>query len=178
MMKSSRRISMFVLVALLLVLILVASPAAATQPEELELTATIYFDVASGTMHGTGTWSSSGFIDSSGVAEEDHFVAGWPPGYFFKTAHLTETWEDDYGTITIQTQLNVDDWIINAFNDVHMEGSGQWVVKSSDGAYENLKGGGRVSFVGDITPDSCPEPYSPCYLISVEEYEGLVHFDP
>ena len=95
-MKSSRRISTFSAAASLLVLILVALPAGATPPEELEVTATIYFDVASGTMHGSGTWLSEGFIDSSGVAQEDHFVAGWPPGYIFKTAHLTETWEDEY----------------------------------------------------------------------------------
>jgi hypothetical protein len=59
-----------------------------------------------------------------------------------------------------------------------MEGSGQWVVKSSDGAYENLKGGGTATFEGDITPDSCPPPYDPCYSISLEEYRGSVHFEP
>jgi len=160
-------------------LLLVALPAGAPPPEELEITAIITFDIFSGTMHGTGTWEAlEGLIVSSGAAEEDASHAGWPPGYIFKTAHNTETWVDGYDSITIQTQVNVDEWTINGFNDVHFVGSGQWVIKSGDGAYENLKGQGTATYAGDITPDSCPPPFSPCNLIIVEEYSGSGHFDP
>ena len=52
------------------------------------------------------------------------------------------------------------------------EGSGHWVIKSGTGAYQNLKGDGSVTFVGRITPDSCPN------LIVSESYEGVAHFEP
>jgi hypothetical protein len=158
---------------LLVVALAFALPAGAAPPEELSVTAVVEFDVASGTMHGTGPWFAEGFIDSSGIAQEDHFVAGWPPGYIFKTAHTIETWEDEYGTITIQGQLNVDEWTINAFPcDTSFEGSGNWVIKSGTGAYENIRGQGTVTVEGEITPDSCP------YLVVQEFYVGRAHIEP
>ena len=172
-MKSSRSKSTFAVVALTLAVILVALPASAAPPESIHTDVQMVFDISAGTMYGEGSWSSQGFITSSGNAAEDHFVAGWPPGYVFKTAHLTETWTDANGTITIQTQLNVEQWtIVDLPSDISYEGSGHWVVKSGTGAYENLKGEGEVIFVGSITPESFPN------LIVAETYEGVAHLAP
>ena len=172
-MRSIRGMSTLAIASLTLALILVALPVSATPPDDIRTEAELVFDVSSGTVHGEGAWSSEGLITSSGQAEEGHFVAGWPPAHVFKTAHLTETWRDANGEITIQTQLNVGEWTIVSFpSDVHYEGSGHWVVKSGTGAYENLKGKGAVTFVGDITPDSYPN------LIVAESYEGVAHFEP
>jgi hypothetical protein len=173
-MKSARRILTLAPVGLVLLLLLVALPAGAAPSEDLDIIATITFDIASGTMHGTGTWDATdGLIVGEGAAEEDDWIAGYPPGYIFKTAHPTETWADEYGTITIQTQLNVDEWTIDDFPcDTSFSGSGNWVIMSGTGAYEHLRGQGRVTMVGEITPDSCP------YLNVVEEYQGSGHFDP
>jgi hypothetical protein len=173
-MKSSRRISAFALGTLMLALILGALPAGATPPEELSVAADLAFNVFSGDMHGTGTWYAvEGLIVSSGAAEEDASHAGWPPGYIFKTTHTTETWVDEYGSITIQTQLNVDEWTIIGFPcNASFQGSGNWVIRSGDGAYENIRGQGTVTVVGEITPDTCP------YLNLREFYVGSAHIEP
>lgn len=163
----------FALVTMAFAVMLVALPASAAQPETVHTDVQMVFDISTGTMHGEGTWSSQGLITSSGNAEEDHFVAGWPPGYVFKTAHLTETWADASGTITLQTQLNVGEWTIVDFPfDIGYVGLGHWVIKSGTGAYENLWGEGEVTFAGSITPESFPN------LVVTETYEGVAHVAP
>jgi hypothetical protein len=176
-MRSSRGKSAFAVVALTLAVILVALPASAAPPESIHTDVQMDFDILAGTMHGEGAWSSKGLVNSSGDAQEDHFVAGWPPGYLPKTAHLGETWADADGTITIQIQLNVGGWTIVSFPcEVHYEATGHSVIESATGVYENLKGERAVTSVGDITPDSC----SPLKVtLSVTEtYEGIAHFAP
>lgn len=171
-----------VLLMLLLILALVvAIPAGATPPEDIVIHSTShysFFDFA----NPTGTWDSSGVVESSGKLEDVpvHFGAGWPHGIGFKNAHVIEVISDDNGTITIRSIITGVEWeyfdneacASNPFfqRDEQFKGSGNWVILSGTGAYKNLHGQGNLMSSGDVSCENMT-------MDIVTTYEGMAHFD-
>jgi hypothetical protein len=136
-----------------------ASPAKATPPEDLNIVTTVVFDVRQGPPSVSGIWTANGFINSSGDAAVDAFHAGWnDSGLWLKTAHTTEVFTDNQGSITVEAQIT------NISGRNPISGTGHWVIKDGTGAYTDLHGQGTVSIYGEL---SFP------YLTVVSEYTGI-----
>lgn len=161
------------IVVVLLVLVLVmVGPAGATPPETLEITSASNYTFAD-FYNPTGTWHSEGLIETDGELEAvlSHFGAGWPPGKGFQTAHIVEVYGDAHGSITIQSHTTGVEWTYDGPYLQHFEGSGQWVILSGTGAYEDLHGQGTISIVGDAD-------FGAGTMVVEATYSGQAHFDP
>lgn len=162
----------FLVVLLGVLAAVMAGPAGATPPEGLEISSTSHYSLI-GAYGPTGMWRSEGLIESSGELEAvlRDFGAGWPPGKGFQTAHLIEVYGDEYGSITIETQMGPLEWTYPAPGMQHFEGTGQWVILSGTEAYAELYGQGTFSVKGDADFNA--------YTLDVEAtYSGQAHFDP
>lgn len=152
------------LLALVGALGVVAMPAWATSPQELNFTTTTTYDVTQGPPSIDGAWTATGLIDSSGDAWIDHFNAGWnDAGFWLRNSHTTEVYTDNRGSITVEAHIT------NVSGLDPFSGDGRWVIKGGTGAYANLHGEGTVSVYGQIT--AFP------FLTVEANYSGLGHFD-
>jgi len=142
---------------------LLASPAKATPPEDLNFVTTTVYDVRQGPPSISGNWTAYGFINSSGDAMVDAFHAGWnDAGLWLKTAHTIEVFNDSQGSITLEAQIT------NISGRNPISGTGHWVIKDGTGVYANLHGQGTVSIYGELTFP---------YLTIESEYAGIGHND-
>jgi len=122
------------MVALTLALVLVVPLARAATPHaEMRTEADLVVNVSGATMHDEATWSSEGFITSSGEARQDQRIAGHLRRNSFKTAHPRKTVKEAEGEINTQIQLNVVGRTIAGPCDIYYWWNGRWVVKSGDG---------------------------------------------
>jgi hypothetical protein len=132
-MECSRSGSTLAMVALTLALVLVSPLASAATPRpEMRTEADVVFAVSGAAMHGEATWSSEGFITSSGEAREDQRIAGHLRRNSFKTAHPRKTGKEVEGEIHTQIQLNAVGRTIAGPCDIYYWWNGRWVVKSGD----------------------------------------------
>lgn len=176
----------FVVGLFLVLMIVVAIPAGATQGEEVVFTTTsqhTYWPCCDR----FGTWESNGLINSSGLIVDmpKHFGAGWPPGKGFATAHSIEVIGDGNGTISLSAQskdMTFTPWEPCGVGLMcqHYEGDGRWVVLDGTGEYANLHGTGSVRLVGDATLvlDETSGDYRFQGQQITATYMGTVHFDP
>lgn len=173
-----------VIVGLFLILIMVlAAPAGATPPEDLNITLWSHYKFWD-FYNPTGTWESDGLINSDGNLEELQLHEGNanPHGKPFQTAKSIEVIGDEYGTITIRSQLHGfefnydDDYCNDPIDDGPYDecfvGTGRWVILSGTEDYANLHGKGAVAVTGKVDWDAG-------IMDITAEYKGdKAHFDP
>jgi hypothetical protein len=76
-MNTSRRLTTFILLTLMLTAVLVTIPAPvnAAPPEDISFHLDVIFQI--GNLTGTGSWESDGVVTSSGNIEQSELHAGW-----------------------------------------------------------------------------------------------------
>ena len=149
-MKTRALISVFTLV-LASILLAPPSPAQATAPEPLTITADLWL---TGENSAAGTFGSSGLFSDSGAASQVFYAAG-------NTIHGVKTLQSANGTITIHFQAQ-STWT----SPTTAVAEGRFVIVSGTGAYETLHGVGLTHAEIDLTT----------YHISAT-YTGEAHFD-
>jgi hypothetical protein len=169
---------------LILAAILVLSvsiPVGATPPEGVTITLTALYSFQD-FGNPTGTWHSEGAISTSNGNLDIvpvHFGAGWPHGKGFETAHATEVISDDSGSMTIRSQGHgfeftptYDEGIYGDFcadeYDEYFYGTGNWVILSGTGEYENLHGQGSATMLGCVD-------WGNGTMTTIGIYNGQVH---
>lgn len=173
--KLIRGITAVILIAILSAVLGIAQ-VSATPPEELNFMVEIIYSVPSSST-ASGSWESSGVLESSGSIYEDVSFSGWnEDGWFVKNPHTTLLLSDTHGTITLKVQSHEAD-----FEPFGMaEFSGSWVILDGTGAYTGLHGQGTMDLSG-MFYWSCPANVygvtGPC-LVETRSYTGQGHFDP
>jgi len=116
----------------------------------------VCFDVVAGLGGTPGTWSATGFINSSGTATFDPFVAGWDSKLGIPaTVHDTFVLTDSNGTITMKA---------NGHSALVPDDSGNqvpgfisnWVIIDGTDAYANLHGQGDGTGYPDFATGTFP----------------------
>ena len=137
---AGRKLPIVSAVAVLLVLfacIWVVLPVGATAPEQ------VCFDVVAGLGGTPGTWSATGVVDGSGVAEFNPFTAGWDAELGQPaTVHDRFVASDEYGSMTFQGQGH-SALVVNEDGDTVPGYEISWVIISGTGAYATLRGQGH-----------------------------------
>lgn len=180
-----------VMVMLLLILTLVvAIPAGATPPEEIDIVSESRFKFWD-FYNPDVSWDSTGVVESSGWSDGtlEHFGAGWPHGIGFKTAHVVTMLADEHGTMTLRIDTNnfewysditecleflPDDGLTKSYDEPYTEcfhGHGVWRILSGTGAYADLHGQGKVTLTGFVD-------WNAFIMDTVEVFHGWAHFDP
>jgi hypothetical protein len=165
-MNTSRRLTTFILLTLMLTAVLVTIPAPvnAAPPEDISFHLDVIFQI--GNLTGTGSWESDGVVTSSGNIEQSELHAGWTEEGLPRTVHALDTLSDASGTITIRAEITqIEHEPFKSF-----KGAGRWVIISGTGAYENLRGEGPATIEGTVN--------FPIDLTLRADYDGVAHFAP
>ncbi len=170
----------FVVILFLVLIMVMAAPVGAKKGEDVTITVSSEYtywpeyDL-------TGTWESSGAVESSGdlLAVPKHFGSGSPHGKPFQTAHVIEVIGNGNGSLTISAQLK-DFEFFGCDAGMCYNGGGTWVILSGTGEYANARGQGTVSTdgVAFLVYDEEIDDFRIEGQDITSVYSGLVHFAP
>jgi hypothetical protein len=147
----TRASMMIVALVLSSILLVLPTPAQASPPELLTITAEMWL---TGADSAAGTFETSGLFTDAGNVSELFFIAG-------NTSHGIKTLVSAAGTITIKYQVQLT-WT----SPINGEAQGQFVIISGTGAYDSLHGVGETYAELNLATG---------YLWA--SYTGSAHFD-
>jgi hypothetical protein len=149
-MKPTKKLSIIIILAALF--LTMASPVAASQPEEVVITLDLYF---TGPDTAAGTFSATGAVNDSGSVSQQFMFAG-------RTAHGLKTIEGSEGTITIRFDVR-----LTPTGPTTAVAEGRFVILSGTGSYANLRGAGSTFIEADFVSGTL-----------IGTYSGRAHYDP
>jgi hypothetical protein len=117
------------------------SAASASQPAAISLDTTKQVHSAS------GSWSSTGFVNSGGTFVTRAFVEDGNNGLFVVT-HVTYEFSDAVGTFQLSAEIRETVTSPGVLTD-----DGNWQIKAGTGAYRTLQGNGTVTGTVDHQAD-------------------------
>jgi hypothetical protein len=150
-----RSVSLVALLGALMASLALTSAAAASEREILIINTTKPLGPA------LGQFSTSGAFSDSGILVTEKRLVSAVPSPFGVVTHLVLTFEGQYGTFTIRTEI-----IETVTNDPNIFADERtWVVVDGTGAYAALHGTGDVEGSVDDAAN-----------LVTRDYTGLVHF--
>jgi hypothetical protein len=103
-----------------------------------------------------GTFASSGAITESGTVLNSSLIVEPLDGPDFVTVHITQQFDGALGTFTLRAVITE-----TATEDPHvLTDDGTWAIIHGTGAYETLRGRGRVTGTADDHLDLISRTYS------------------
>jgi hypothetical protein len=109
------------------------SAASASQPTAISL------DTTKGIHSPSGTWSSTGFVNSGGTFVTREFVENGNSGAFVVT-HVTYEFSDAVGTFQLSAEI-----LERVTSPGVLTDAGNWQITGGTGAYATVQGTGKVS---------------------------------
>jgi hypothetical protein len=141
-----------VIIILMALFLMAASPAAASKPDDLAISLDLYF---TGPDTAAGTFTASGVVNDSGSVIQQFTFAG-------HTAHGLKTLESSKGSILIRFDVRM-----SPSGPTTAVAEGRFVVLSGTGEYANLRAVGSTFIEADFVTGTLTGSYA-----------GTGHYDP